>query len=74
VSAQAPIVDYHQHLFSPAAATLVTGRPNARGLAASDLIALLDSARIQRALVLSVAYTWGKASPAPHDGSGRERA
>jgi predicted TIM-barrel fold metal-dependent hydrolase len=63
--AQAPIVDYHQHLFSPAAAALVTGSPNARGLAASDLIALLDSARIQRALVLSVAYTWGKASRSP---------
>lgn len=69
LSAQAPIVDYHQHLFSPAAAALVTGSPNARGLAASDLIALLDSARIQRALVLSVAYTWGKASrtPVPHE-------
>ena len=60
--AQPPVVDYHQHLFSPAAAALVTGSANARGLAASDLIALLDSAGIQRALVLSVAYTWGKAS------------
>ena len=63
--AQAPIVDYHQHLFSPAAATLVTGVPNTRGLTASDLIGLLDSAHVQRALVLSVAYTWGKASRAP---------
>src|SRR5512140_2649910 len=65
LSAQAPIVDYHQHLFSPAAAALVTGNPNARGIPASDLIALLDSAGIQRALVLSVAYTWRKASRAP---------
>ena len=65
LSAQAPIVDYHQHLFSPAAAALVSGRPNAPGIAARDLIALLDSAGIQRALVLSVAYTWGKASRAP---------
>src|SRR4029079_2457120 len=62
LSAQAPVVDYHQHLFSPAAVALVTGNANARGLAASNLIALLDSAGIQRALVLSVAYTWGKAS------------
>jgi predicted TIM-barrel fold metal-dependent hydrolase len=62
---QAPAVDYHQHLFSPAAAALVTGSPNARGIAASDLIALLDSAGIERALVLSVAYTWGKASRTP---------
>jgi predicted TIM-barrel fold metal-dependent hydrolase len=64
-SAQTPIVDYHQHLFSPAAAALVTGDSNARGITARDIIALLDSARIQRALVLSVAYTWGKASRAP---------
>jgi predicted TIM-barrel fold metal-dependent hydrolase len=63
--AQAPIVDYHQHLFSPAVAALLTGNPDARGIPASDLIALLDSAGIQRALVLSVAYTWGKASRAP---------
>jgi uncharacterized protein len=65
LSAQTPVVDYHQHLYSPAAAALVLGDPKARGLAASDLIALLDSARIRRALVLSVAYTWGKASRAP---------
>jgi predicted TIM-barrel fold metal-dependent hydrolase len=63
--AQTPSVDYHQHLFTPAAVALLTGRPNAPGLKASDLIALLDSARIQRAVVLSVAYTWGKASRTP---------
>jgi predicted TIM-barrel fold metal-dependent hydrolase len=67
LSAQAPIVDYHQHLFSPAAAALVSGRRNAPAITARDLIALLDSAGIQRALVLSVAYTWGKASRAPVD-------
>jgi predicted TIM-barrel fold metal-dependent hydrolase len=64
-AAQTPLVDYHQHLFSPAAAALVTGDSGAQGINARDLIALLDSARIQRALVLSVAYTWGKASRAP---------
>ena len=63
--AQAPIADYHQHLFSPAAAALVTGNPNAPGITADRLIALLDSAGIRHALVLSVAYTWGKASRAP---------
>jgi len=62
---QTPVGDYHQHLFSPAAAALVLGRPNALGLTARDLIALLDSAGIQYALVLSTAYTWGKASRAP---------
>src|SRR5262245_32039422 len=64
-SAPAPVIDYHQHLFSPAAAALVTGNPNAPGISARKLVALLDSAGIRRALVLSVAYTWGKASRAP---------
>jgi len=63
--AQTPIVDYHQHLFSPAAAALVSGKRDSPGITASDVIALLDLAGIQRALVLSVAYTWGKASRAP---------
>jgi len=63
--AQAPVIDYHQHLFSPAAAALVLGKADAPGLTARDVIALLDSAGIQRALVLSTAYTWGKASRAP---------
>ncbi|MEP7325845.1 MAG: amidohydrolase family protein [Gemmatimonadota bacterium] len=64
-AAQRPVVDYHQHLFSPTAAALVTGNPNSPGISARDLIALLDSAGIQHALVLSVAYTWGKASRTP---------
>src|ERR1041385_364369 len=64
-AAQTPVIDYHQHLFSPGAATLVTGKPDSPGISARDLIALLDSAGIRRALVLSVAYTWGKASRAP---------
>ena len=65
LTAQTPIVDYHQHLFSPAAGALVTGDAQSPGIPASAVIALLDSAHIQRALVLSVAYTWGKASRAP---------
>jgi predicted TIM-barrel fold metal-dependent hydrolase len=64
-SAQTPVIDYHQHLFSPAAGALVTGNPNSPGISAGNLIALLDAAGIKRALVLSVAYTWGKASRAP---------
>lgn len=62
LSAQAPVVDYHQHLFSRDAAALVTGNASSPGITASDLIALLDSAGIRRALVLSMGYTWGKAS------------
>ena len=57
-----PRADHHQHLFSPAAAALVTGDTSAPGISAHDLIALLDSAGIHRALVLSVAYTWGSAN------------
>jgi predicted TIM-barrel fold metal-dependent hydrolase len=64
-SAQTPITDYHQHLFSPEAGALVSGKPDSPGISARDLIALLDAAGIQRALVLSMAYTWGKASRAP---------
>jgi len=62
---RAPAIDYHQHLFSPAAGALVTGKSDSPGISARDLIALLDSAGIRRALVLSMAYTWGKASRAP---------
>ncbi|HEY3038722.1 MAG TPA: amidohydrolase family protein [Pyrinomonadaceae bacterium] len=58
----APQVDHHQHLFSPAAAALVSGNPSSPGINANDLIALLDLAGIRRALVLSVAYTWGSAN------------
>ena len=67
LSAQTPVIDYHQHLFSPAVAALVTGNPNSPGISARDVVALLDSAGIRQALVLSVAYTWGKASRAPVD-------
>ena len=66
LSAQTPIIDYHQHLFSPDAAALVTGSPSP-GISARDVIALLDSAGVRRALILSVAYTWGKASRATVD-------
>ena len=65
VSAQTPVVDYHQHLFSPAAAAVVTGDSRSPGISARDVVALLDQAGIRRTLILSVAYTWGKASRTP---------
>lgn len=52
-------MDYHQHLFSPAAAALVSAGAPTRPITAGHLVTLLDSAGIRRALVLSVAYTWG---------------
>jgi uncharacterized protein len=64
VLAQAPLVDHHQHLFSPATAALISppNGPAVKPILASDLIALLDSAGIKRAVVLSMGYTWGAAA------------
>ena len=53
-----PLIDYHQHLFSPELVTLI----GVGTLDASRLIALLNSAGIRRALVLSVAYSWSNPS------------
>lgn len=53
-----PLIDYHQHFFSPDLAKLV----GADTIDAAKLIALLDSAGIRRALVLSVAYSWSNPS------------
>jgi len=59
----APAADHHQHLFSPAmAALLAPGSNPPQAITARDVVALLDSAGIRRALVLSVAYIYG--SPA----------
>jgi len=61
--AQVPLVDHHQHIASPTNAQ-VLGAPGAPRLpnSAQALIAYLDSAGIQRALVLSVAYQYGNPS------------
>lgn len=60
----APVADHHQHLLSPAiVALLATGSGGGpQAITARDVVALLDSAGIRRALVLSVAYLYG--SPA----------
>ena len=50
-----PLVDHHQHLFSPATAALIS----APVIDAQALIGLLDEAGIARAVALSVAYTFG---------------
>lgn len=54
----APLVDYHQHLLSPAVAK-VWSRPEP--VPADRLIEQLDAAGIRRAVVLSLAYVWGSA-------------
>jgi len=58
-----PVVDHHQHLFSPAIVEMLApGAAGPRAITARDVLALLDSAGIRRAVVLSVAYMYG--SPA----------
>jgi predicted TIM-barrel fold metal-dependent hydrolase len=50
------IIDYHQHLYSPEAGA--RSSPGPKGIDANDLIAQLDVAGIQRAVILSVAYSF----------------
>jgi predicted TIM-barrel fold metal-dependent hydrolase len=52
-----PLVDHHQHLFSPE--TIGLARATIEPLDAADLIAYLDAAGIARAAVLSTAYQFG---------------
>ena len=57
-----PLVDHHQHLFGPAIRKL---SPTLERIEASDLIALLDSAGIRRAVVLSIAYQFSNPNKPP---------
>ena len=51
-----PVTDHHQHLISPAVAEQSS---SSGAIGAERLVALLDSAGIRNALVLSVAYQFG---------------
>jgi uncharacterized protein len=53
-----PLVDYHQHLFSPALAALIKVSP----ITAAELVQHLDDAGIKRAVVLSTAYSFSNPS------------
>jgi predicted TIM-barrel fold metal-dependent hydrolase len=68
-----PVADHHQHLFSPASAELVGG-PGTPGVSAKDVVALLDAAHIQRAVVLSVAYLYGSPKRQVEDEYAKVRA
>ena len=71
----APLADHHQHLFSPdMAAMLAQTAPDFKTINARDLIALLDSAGIRRALLLSTAYIYGSPSRSFADEYARVRA
>jgi predicted TIM-barrel fold metal-dependent hydrolase len=58
-----PLVDHHQHLFSPEVIGL--SRSTIEPLDAADLLAYLDGAGIQRAAVLSTAYQFGNPNRPP---------
>jgi predicted TIM-barrel fold metal-dependent hydrolase len=60
-----PLADHHQHLFSPELAALMTTTPPVAAVkprTAADLIAQLDAAGIERAVVLSTAYIFEQPS------------
>lgn len=71
-----PVVDAHQHLLSPAIAQLLGASPASAndGPIARDLIAMLDSAHIHRAVVLSLAYMYGSPSRTVADEYAKVRA
>jgi predicted TIM-barrel fold metal-dependent hydrolase len=60
-----PLADYHQHLFSPELAALMTTTEpvaDVKARTAADLIEQLDAAGIKRAVVLSTAYIFEQPS------------
>lgn len=65
-----PLVDHHQHLFSPAIAPLI----KLPEISADELVARLDSAGIKHAVVLSMAYQYGSPSRVVEDEYAKVRA
>ena len=60
-----PLADYHQHLFSPELAALMTTTPpvaKVKPRTSSELIEQLDAAGVKRAVVLSTAYVFEQPS------------
>lgn len=70
-----PTADHHQHVFSPVIVKLLTtGSGGPQSLTAQDVIALLDTAGIQRAVLLSVAYMYGSPARTVDDEYAKVRA
>jgi uncharacterized protein len=71
-----PAADHHQHLFSPAIISMLkaSGADAPPVLTARDLVPLLDSVGIRRAVLLSVAYMYGSPSRTIEDEYARVRA
>jgi predicted TIM-barrel fold metal-dependent hydrolase len=57
-----PVIDHHQHLFSPAVHKI---SPTLPPMNAAELAKLLDEAGIQRAAVLSLGYQYGNPNRPP---------
>jgi len=62
-----PSGDHHQHLFSPAMVALLDTTKAMQPVTARDVVALLDSAGIRKAVVLSTAYIYGSPSRTVED-------
>ena len=60
-----PAVDHHQHVFSPAYAKLQS--PDFKVVTAQNVIELLDRAGIQRAVLLSTGFRYGRPGAEPPD-------
>jgi predicted TIM-barrel fold metal-dependent hydrolase len=63
ISSFAGIIDYHQHLYSPEAGA--RSSPGPKGIDARFLVAQLDAAGIERAVVFSVAYSFSNPNKPP---------
>jgi uncharacterized protein len=71
----APAADHHQHLFSPAMAELLSNDSvKFPPISARDLVPLLDSAGIRRAVLLSTAYLYGSPRRTVEDEYAKVRA
>jgi uncharacterized protein len=74
---EAPAIDHHQHLFSPALAAVMSRpapAPPTAPVTARDLIALLDAAGIRRAVLLSAAYIFEQPSRNVENAAAKVRA
>lgn len=70
-----PAADHHQHIFSPTIVKLLTtGSAGPQSITAQDVIALLDTAGIRRAVLLSVAYIYGSPARTVDDEYAKVRA
>lgn len=65
-----PIADHHQHLFSPEMAVFQKIQP----ITAQDVVTLLDAAGIDRGVLLSTAYSYGRPGREPQDEYAKVRA